>query len=36
MEWLKLMAAQVPDADGMTAAQREEKQKQANAEVLRV
>tara|TARA_B100001939_G_scaffold331927_1_gene330452 strand:- start:213 stop:803 length:591 start_codon:yes stop_codon:yes gene_type:complete len=36
MEWLKLMAAQVPDADGMTAAQRDEKQKQANAEVLRV
>ena len=36
MEWLKLMSAQVPDADGITAAQREEKQNQTNAEVLRV
>ena len=36
MEWLRLMAAQIPDADGLTAAQRDEQQAQANAEVLRV
>ena len=36
MEWLKLMAAQIPDADGLTTAQRDERQAQANAEVLRV
>jgi transcription-repair coupling factor (superfamily II helicase) len=36
MEWLNAMAAQIPDADGMTEAQRSEQQKQRDAEVLRV
>ena len=36
MEWLRLMAAQIPDPDGLTSAQRDEQQAQANAEVLRV
>ena len=36
MEWLRLMVAQIPDADGLTKAQREERQKQQNAEVLQV
>ena len=36
MEWLRLMVAQIPDAEGLTPAQREEQLKQQNAEVLRV
>ena len=36
MEWLRLMAAQVPDGEGKTEAQRLDDQKQKNAEVLRV
>ena len=36
MEWLRLMAAQIPDADGTTAAQRLEVEGQRNEAVLRV
>ena len=36
MEWLRLMVAQIPDADGKTEAQRQEEQNEKNAEVLRV
>jgi transcription-repair coupling factor (superfamily II helicase) len=36
MEWLRLMAAQIPDADGKTEAQRVEEQGQQNEAVLRV
>ncbi|WP_413440091.1 transcription-repair coupling factor [Synechococcus sp. MIT S1220] len=36
MDWLRLMVAQIPDPDGTTQSQREETQKQKNAEVLRV
>jgi transcription-repair coupling factor (superfamily II helicase) len=36
MEWLRLMAAQIPDADGTTAAQRLEAEGQRNEAVLRV
>jgi transcription-repair coupling factor (superfamily II helicase) len=36
MEWLRLMAAQIPDADGKTEAQRVEEQGLQNEAVLRV
>ena len=36
MEWLRLMAAQIPDADGTTAAQRLEAEGQRNEAVLQV
>ena len=36
MEWLRLMAAQIPDADGTTAAQRLGEEGQRNEAVLRV
>ena len=36
MEWLRLMVAQIPDAEGKTQTQRQEEQKLRNAEVLRV
>ena len=36
MEWLRLMVAQIPDAEGKTQTQRQEEQKVRNAEVLRV
>ena len=36
MEWLRLMAAQIPDADGTTAAPRLEAEGQRNEAVLRV
>jgi len=36
MEWLRLMVAQIPDADGTTQAQKQEEQRLKNAEVLRV
>lgn len=36
MEWLRLMAAQIPDADGKTEAQRQEELRAKNAEVVQV
>ena len=36
MEWLRLMVAQIPDANGKTAADREAEQAQKNEDVLRV
>ena len=36
MEWLRLMAAQIPDADGKTEAQRQEALSAKNAEVVQV
>ena len=36
MEWLKQMAAQIPDAEGMTPSERETTQAERNAAVLRV
>ena len=36
MEWLRLMVAQIPDADGTTPTQKQEEQRLRNAEVLRV
>ena len=36
MEWLKQMAAQIPDAQGMTPSERETTQAERNAAVLRV
>ena len=36
MEWLRLMAAQIPDADGKTEAQRQEALRAKNAEVVQV
>ena len=36
MEWLRLMVAQIPDASGKTAADREAEQAQKNEDVLRV
>ena len=36
MEWLRLMVAQIPDANGKTAAEREAEQAQKNEDVLRV
>ena len=36
MEWLRLMAAQIPDADGLTSAERKAAQSERNASVLRV
>ncbi len=36
MDWLKLMASQIPDTDGLTADQRDRKNAEKNDEVLRV
>ena len=36
MEWLRLMVAQIPDADGTTPTQKQEEERLRNAEVLRV
>ena len=36
MEWLRLMAGQIPDADGTTGAQKQEEQAKRNEAVLRV
>ena len=36
MEWLKLMAAQIPDSSGRTELEREDEQKRKNAAVLQV
>ena len=36
MDWLRLMAAQIPDSSGRTQSQRENEQMQRNAEVLQV
>ena len=36
MDWLKLMSAQIPDTEGLTADQRERKRAEQNDQVLRV
>jgi transcription-repair coupling factor (superfamily II helicase) len=36
MDWLKLMSAQIPDTEGLTADQRERKRAEKNDQVLRV
>ena len=36
MEWLRLMAAQIPDAEGVSSAEREAAERERNASVLRV
>jgi transcription-repair coupling factor (superfamily II helicase) len=36
MEWLKLMAAQIPDTDGLTADQRDRQKAEKNDSVIRV
>ena len=36
MEWLRLMASQIPDADGKTGAQRQKELRAKNAEVVQV
>jgi transcription-repair coupling factor (superfamily II helicase) len=36
MDWLKLMAAQIPDTDGLTADQRDRQKAEKNDSVIRV